>query len=172
MQDKKGYWLPFILTLIFSWSIHSINAQITLKGVLKDSHSDEVIPFASIQFKNTDLGGISDSVGNFIITYYQRPSDTLVFSYAGFENYYLDIRQIKKDTLLDIYLSRKNYDAVVVKTKINKGLFLWKKIVQHKPYNNRYKRFDNFGYDLYNKLELDLKALATKQSKKSRTKNF
>ncbi|TXH21950.1 MAG: carboxypeptidase-like regulatory domain-containing protein [Chitinophagaceae bacterium] len=148
-----------MLILIFSWSINIIHAQITIKGVLKDQHSEEVIPFASIQFKNTEFGGISDSAGNFVISFSERPADTLVFSYAGFENYYLDISHFKKDTLIDIYLSRKNYDAVVVKTKINKGLFLWKKIVQHKPYNNRYKRFDNFGYDLYNKLELDLKHL-------------
>ena len=43
-----------------------------------------------------------------------------------------------------------------VKIKVNKGLLVWRKIVQHKPENDRY-RFDNFSYELYNKLELDLK---------------
>jgi len=33
---------------------------------------------------------------------------------------------------------------------------MWKRIVKHKPKNDRY-RFDNFSYELYNKLELDLK---------------
>jgi hypothetical protein len=40
--------------------------------------------------------------------------------------------------------------------KVNKGLLVWRKIVQHKPMNDRY-RFTNFSYELYNKLELDLK---------------
>ena len=39
---------------------------------------------------------------------------------------------------------------------MNKGLLLWRKIVQNKPRNDRY-RFDNFSYELYNKLELDIK---------------
>ena len=47
-------------------------------------------------------------------------------------------------------------EGVKVKTKVNKGLLLWRKIVQNKPRNDRY-RFDNFSYELYNKLELDIK---------------
>ena len=33
---------------------------------------------------------------------------------------------------------------------------MWKRIVRKKPENDRY-RFNNFSYELYNKLELDLK---------------
>ena len=47
-------------------------------------------------------------------------------------------------------------DGASVKVKVNKGLLVWRKIVQHKPENDRY-RFANFSYELYNKLELDLK---------------
>jgi hypothetical protein len=43
-----------------------------------------------------------------------------------------------------------------VKTKVNKGLFLWRKIVQNKARNDKF-RFKNFSYEVYNKLELDLK---------------
>ena len=47
-------------------------------------------------------------------------------------------------------------ESAQVKIKVKKGLLVWRKIVQHKPENDRY-RFDNFSYELYNKLELDLK---------------
>jgi len=47
-------------------------------------------------------------------------------------------------------------EAASVKVRVNKGLLVWRKIVQHKPENDRY-RFNNFSYELYNKLELDLK---------------
>ena len=47
-------------------------------------------------------------------------------------------------------------EGAQLKVKVNKGLLVWRKIVQHKPENDRY-RFNNFSYELYNKLEVDLK---------------
>ena len=47
-------------------------------------------------------------------------------------------------------------EGAKVKTKVNKGLFLWRKIVQNKARNDKF-RFKNFSYEVYNKLELDLK---------------
>jgi len=49
-----------------------------------------------------------------------------------------------------------NEGVVVRSQKIDRGLWLWKKVVEHKPENNRYK-YDNFSYQLYNKLQVDLK---------------
>ena len=56
-------------------------------------------------------------------------------------------------------------EGVQVKAKVNKGLLLWRKIVEHKPQNNRY-RFDNFSYELYNKLEIDIKNINFKKFSK------
>ena len=68
---------------------------------------------------------------------------------------------------MEIQMERGTFnEGVIVKTKINKGLFLWRKIVQHKPENDRY-RFDNFSYELYNKLELDIKNMKFKKSRKT-----
>src|SRR4029078_7435514 len=44
---------------------------------------------------------------------------------------------------------------VIVKSKIGRGLILWRKIVKNKPYKDR-SGFTNFSYELYNKLEADL----------------
>jgi hypothetical protein len=60
---------------------------------------------------------------------------------------------------------RKINDNATVKIKINKGLYLWRKIVEHKPQNDKF-RFDNFSYELYNKLELDLKNFSTEKISK------
>ena len=40
-------------------------AQNDLSGVVRDKHSEELVPFVSIQFKNTNTGFIADSAGNF-----------------------------------------------------------------------------------------------------------
>jgi hypothetical protein len=143
-------------------SLNSI-AQKTIRGVIRDSHNDEVIPFVSILFKGTGVGTISDSAGKFGLTVSHWPSDTLEFTRVGFQPFYLTLSKDKTDFDINIPMERGTLNAgVVVKIKIDKGLFLWKKIVQHKPENNRY-RFDNFSYELYNKLEVDVKNLKSIQ---------
>jgi hypothetical protein len=44
---------------------------------------------------------------------------------------------------------------VVVKVKYNRALWFWRKIIAHKPQNDR-RQYNNYGYEVYNKLELDL----------------
>src|SRR5690606_114338 len=66
----------------------------------------------------------------------------------------LPIDQNEMEVLIP--LARATTDAEAVKAKIDKGIWLWKNIDAHKPQNNRYK-FDNISYQLYNKLEMDLK---------------
>lgn len=56
---------------------------------------------------------------------------------------------------------------VLVKKKVDRGLLLWRKIVRRKQYNDRY-RFNNFSYELYNKLELDLNRVNKEKLKKSK----
>ena len=47
------------------------------------------------------------------------------------------------------------FNELIKKKKVDFGLLLWKRIVRRKQFNDRY-RFQNFSYELYNKLELDL----------------
>ncbi|WP_346236328.1 DUF5686 family protein [Niabella insulamsoli] len=140
----------------------AIFSQKTIRGLVKDAHSEDLIPFASVTFKNTNIGAITDSLGQFSFSINDWPSDTLLITYVGYEAFYLPI-DIKKEVLdVTISLERAMGDVVIVRSKIDKGLWLWKKLVEHKPENNRYK-FDNFSYELYNKLEIDLKNFQTLQ---------
>lgn len=134
-----------------------------IKGVVKDGHSDERIPFASLQFRKAGSGGLTDSAGNFLLTLNEWPTDTIEVTYVGYQDYVLPIdsvllSQVKNDVLtLTILLERGKYASeVVVKRKIDRGWLMWRRIVRKKPVNDRY-RFDNFSYELYNKLELDIK---------------
>jgi hypothetical protein len=133
-----------------------------LKGIIKDAHSDERIPFASLEFKSQKSGKLSDSAGRFIFHFNEWPHDTLMVTYVGYQTFLLPmdsfLLQKTKDNVLDIsiLMERGKYEAVVVKKKIDRGLLMWKRIVKHKPQNDRY-RFHNFSYELYNKLEIDLK---------------
>jgi Family of unknown function (DUF5686)/CarboxypepD_reg-like domain len=129
----------------------------TISGVIKDSHSEERVPFASVSFKNTSVGKQSDSSGSFSFYLDHWPSDTLEITCVGYQPFRFAINQAKDSIQLNIMMERGTFsEGAMLKVKVNKGLLVWRKIVQHKPENDRY-RFDNFSYELYNKLELDLK---------------
>jgi hypothetical protein len=133
-----------------------------LRGVIKDAHSDERIPFASMQFKAEKNGRLSDSAGSFIFRFEEWPKDTLVITYVGYQEFDLAfdstlLSKVKGNVIdITIPLERAKYEAVIVRQKIDRGYLMWKRIVKHKPKNDRY-RFHNFSYELYNKLEIDLK---------------
>jgi Family of unknown function (DUF5686) len=134
-----------------------------LQGIILDAHSGERIPFASMRFARSGNGKLSDSAGSFRFRLDSWPSgDTLQISYVGFNDYNLVfsdslLQRVNGNSLgVTIYLQRGKYaNEVVVRKKVDFGLLLWRKIVRRKPFNDRY-RFQNFSYELYNKLELDL----------------
>ncbi|MEO5681915.1 MAG: DUF5686 family protein [Chitinophagaceae bacterium] len=143
-----------------------------LKGYIKDALSDERVPFASISFMRSGNGKLSDSAGNFIFRFSEWPADTLLVTYVGYKDYKIfigpDFIKNSPDSQLHfvINLDRgKTVAEVVVKRKIDRGYLMWKRIVKHKPENDRY-RFNNFTYELYNKMELDLNRINKEKIKK------
>lgn len=152
-MDLRSYLLLLLTCLIAS---SSFGQGVTLSGYIKDTHSDERIPFASIQFKQSTFGKLSDSAGDFTIRLPKWPSDTLVVSYAGFEDKVIALDTSKNELFLVINMERgRPVNEVIVRGKINRGLLLWRRIVKNKPLNDR-SQFKNFSYELYNKLEVDL----------------
>src|SRR5258706_15423296 len=150
---------PFLLSL----SVLPVLAQKKISGIIKDEHSEEGVPFASVQFKNTTIGGLTDSSGSFSFTLGKWPADTIEISCVGYQPYRFAINKNRDTAFVTILLERGTFnEGVQVKAKVNKGLLVWRRIVQHKPQNNRY-RFDNFSYELYNKLEVDMKNLNFKR---------
>ena len=128
----------------------------TIHGTIRDIHSDEPVPFATVSFAHTQVVKLADSAGNFTFHVPKWPSDTIMVTYVGFEPrmFVFDTSQQKLDILIQM-MRGKAPGEVVIKGKINRGLILWRKIVKHKPENDR-GQFENFGYELYNKLEIDL----------------
>ncbi|MES2330332.1 MAG: DUF5686 family protein [Bacteroidota bacterium] len=128
-----------------------------LRGRIMNDFTKETVPFASVYWKKAGFGSTSDSAGNFLIRLSHNPVDTLVVSYVGFADVYKQIRNNTKDTanvemvLRDLKLS----SSVEVKSKFSKGLRWWKLVVTHKAKNNPYK-YQNYAYELYNKMELDI----------------
>ncbi|MET0637270.1 MAG: DUF5686 family protein [Chitinophagaceae bacterium] len=157
MQIGKNHLFSFFsLTLILT-TLSAASQQKVFIGTVRDAQSDEPVPFASISFIGTTVGKLTDSSGAFTFRLDKWPSDTLVITSVGYQPFHFSI-DISQDSVTGaVTLERGTFnEGVKVKAKVNKGLLLWKKIVQNKYRNDRY-RFDNFSYELYNKLELDVK---------------
>lgn len=157
--------------VLLLWISSSAVAQIKIiAGLIKDSHSEEPIPFASVQMKNSGIGKLSDSAGRFFLRLTtEQFADSLTVSYVGYTYFARALNLPAGDTLfLIINLERGSIQKeVVVKSKKTRGWYLWRKIVQKKVENDRY-RFENFGYELYNKLEVDLNRINTDKFKNIR----
>ena len=148
--------LLLLLTGIFTFNRAAAQKKI-ISGIVKDSHSEERIPFASVSFKRSTIGKLTDSSGAFTFVLSNWPSDTLEITCVGYQPFFFVINQNKDSISANIPMERGTFnEGVRVRVKVNKGLLVWRKIVRNKPDNDRY-RFDNFSYELYNKLELDLK---------------
>ena len=157
MKGLEPYKPLFVILLLITSAGSLLAQRKLLSGIVKDSHSDERIPFASLSFRNSTIGKLSDSSGSFSFYLNEWPSDTLEITCVGYQPYFLVINKNKDSILANIPMERGTFnEGVRVRVKVNKGLLLWRRIVRNKPGNDRY-RFDNFSYELYNKLELDLK---------------
>jgi len=161
-QPASAFGRLIILFCFFLAGENSLAQGKLLKGQVIDQHNEEPVPFASLRFRGSGAGRQADSSGAFIFRLSTYVNDTLEITSVGYQDFLLPVNtsQFTGDSVSIIVrmVPGKITGEVVVRKKINRGLIMWRRIVKNKPLNDRY-RFDNFSYELYNKLQLDLKNL-------------
>jgi hypothetical protein len=166
-----------ILALL--WGLHlcfiTLHAQqYKLSGVVKDIHSQEIIPFATIQFVGTNTGIVSNGEGKYQFELNAIPADSLLVRVMGYNILVLPVNKTKHEQIIDFEITRSDLSLKTyeIKANVNFALILLKQIIRHKPTNN-YNKLDNYKYEIYNKLELDVKNLNKDKLSKNRfTKPF
>ncbi len=137
----------------------NVYAQIkVIIGLVKDTHSDEPLPFSSVIFKNTSVGKVTDSAGNFQFHFSKWPSDTLIITSISYQPYFFVLPQNTDTVYMTAALQSGVASQEVIiraKAKHSRGWYLWRKIVVHKNDNNIFKN-DNFTYHVYNRLEVNI----------------
>ncbi len=158
----------FLLLIITAITSLSVSAQsISFTGIIQDAHTKEPVSYASVYFIRSGIGKTTDSAGNFSFYISKFSKDTLVVSYVGYELYKVPVSDSVNNKTIVIQLQRgAATGSVTVRSKFNKGLFLWKKIMSKKKQYNRYN-LTNFGYEAYNKLEIDIKNFKADKAKKN-----
>jgi len=163
MYQPGSAFKKLVILFCFFLAYENVLSQTkVLKGKIIDQHNDEPVPFASLQFRSSKVGKQADSSGSFSFRLSERMIDTLEITSVGYQDFFLPVNTdlISGDSLSLVIrmIPGKITGEVVIRKKVNRGLIMWRRIVKNKPFNDRY-RFQNFSYELYNKLQLDLKNL-------------
>ena len=163
---KKKTLLILILILSFGYSY----AQTKVSGYVFDE-ANEPVAFATILFKGSIEGTITDENGKFYLESKKNWSQ-LVVSFIGYENLEIELSKkvtfnlkliIKEETntLNEVVIAvgkqpKKNNPAIAILEKI------WKKRRQ-----NGLKKFNQYNYKKYEKVEFDLNTIDSTFKEKS-----
>lgn len=138
----KRFFILFLFTfLIYSFSF-SQTATI-IQGVVKDSLTNEPVPFATIKFDNTTIGAFSDENGKFKLSNSSGKTSVTV-SILGYKSKSIKIPP-NKTTFKDIFIVSEDLKLkeVVVRPKKEKyskkdnpAVELIKKVINNKKKNN------------------------------------
>lgn len=130
-------------------------AQETIvKGVVKDAESLETLPMVNVYFKNTTIGTISDTLGNFQLTS-KIKADTLVVSFLGYQERIIPVRTGYSELHVVLTPDMVDLDEVKVKPSDQQVRALLKEMVNQKPRNNPEKH-DRYSFERYTKWEYRL----------------
>jgi len=99
--------IKFTLIIFLSLCIYSINAQKgTLSGIVKDTEVNDILPFANIFVKNTEIGTTSDFEGAYSLSL-NEGSYTIIFKFLGMETIEVTGVVIKSDDVTNLDISLK-----------------------------------------------------------------
>ncbi|MFP5040169.1 DUF5686 family protein [Parasediminibacterium sp. JCM 36343] len=163
-MDKKGIRIILAVFLPFLFLMAAFAQKKVIVGYIKDKQSDEPLPFASAKFKLSGKGVLTDSAGKFVLEVENlHKNDSLQISSVGYKPLTIWAGVFADSAQLTCKLEvMPPANEVIIKTKYNRSLAFWKRIMKHKPENDK-TRWDNYSYEIYNKLEVDLENIDTKK---------
>lgn len=136
----------------------------TVTGTVTDKNTREGVPFATIFFAGSGVGTQADMDGHFSLQFDAPPNDTLSFQALGYGLVNKKFNPANHTASYNIELIRQATEMreFVVYAGEDPALVLLKKIIARKPANNP-DRLENYKYEVYNKLEVDLQHMTKKQ---------
>ena len=158
----------FILIL----NVQFLQAQKTvITGKITEAKTGIPVPYATIVFKGTYIGTMSDLNGNFNLSTL-TPTNSIEISSIGYKKIELPVK-LTQSVNLEITLEEDVImtGEVVVKPGENPAIPLFRKIIAHKKENNP-TNFSSWHSKLYSKTEVDLKNIDTTLRTKKLLQSF
>ncbi|RZS92283.1 DUF5686 and carboxypeptidase-like regulatory domain-containing protein [Aquimarina brevivitae] len=147
--------------LVFLYQLSSL-AQTKVSGVVSDTN-DGPIPFANVVYANSSVGTITDENGRFYLESDNNYSE-LRISFIGFETKVIALdKKVTYNMEIELIEEANSLDEVVIykgKTskKNNPAIDILRKIWKNRR-ENGVKKFKQYQYDKYEKLEFDLNTI-------------
>lgn len=164
------YILPSLLVLLVTVNLTSAQKTI-VTGKITEARTGDPVPYATVVFKGTYIGTMSDLNGNFHLST-TTPTGSIEISSVGFRKQEIPV-SIQKTVNLSISLEEEMFmtQEVVVLPGENPAIPLFRKIVERKKENNP-ANFPSWHSKLYSKTEVDLKNIDKSLRTKKLLKSF
>ncbi len=160
------------ILILFLFGYFSIKAQTFIDGRVLDAKTKAPISYANIYIKGSTIGTTTNDTGYYQLTIYTA-FDSLSAALLGYEEVTQPIKKQSKQRI-NFYLNESQSmlaEAVIVARKESLEDYLIRRILENKDKNDK-KHLQNYSYESYNKIELDVKNLSDKFMDKKIFKPF
>ncbi len=159
-MHRVTYFFILLFFIQLDLTCYAQSKLISITGQVIDPASVEPLSFVNIRFLGTTVGIRANEKGEFKFDLNTWPSDSLQFSLVGYEKvsvgFDTSINQHK--IKVELYRSNTSLKKLVIKYDPNQALKLIKKVIENRDANNQDKA-ENYKYEVYNKMELDITRL-------------
>lgn len=128
-----------------------------ISGRITDKADGQPIPFAPVFFNKGNKGSVTDDDGKYLIQVTTLPSDSIKVQVMGYNTKAIKIDRKNKKAVYDFQLERSSsyLEEVTIKPGEDPAITLIKNVIANKPKNDQ-DALNNYQYEAYNKIELDL----------------
>ncbi len=154
MRKKVLYWIIAYLAILVNGNI--VLCQTTkVRGKILDNTTNEPIPFVNVTFKNSTIGTITNTDGEYFLET-REFYDSIIVSFVGYKQ---QSQYVQKNRFQEIsFLLEPNIyelDEIIVLPTGNPAHPILRNIIANKKKHNP-RKFESYNYELYNKVELDV----------------
>jgi hypothetical protein len=150
---------------MIAFGLGVLSAQKTsVFGVVTEQASKSPIPFVKVSFYGSKISTITDSLGRYKLeTYY--PVDSLQIYSLGYKVVRIKLKQeVQQEVNAALRpVSREVNEIVVLPPDEFPSTKLHKKIIAHKPVNNK-EKLQAYQYEAYNKFQVDINNIGSEFS--------
>ncbi|MBI9054044.1 MAG: carboxypeptidase-like regulatory domain-containing protein [Bacteroidales bacterium] len=152
----KTYKFWILILIIFIGTNNSIYGQLTkVRGVIIDFNTQEPVPFANVTFKNSSIGTITNTDGEYFLET-RKDYDSIIVSFIGYKQ---KVSLVQKYHFQELNFELEPdvfaLEEIVVRPTENPAHPILRNIIANKAKHNPDK-FESYNYKLYNKVEIDI----------------
>lgn len=150
-----------ILFLLWLGSF-SLFSQTYIDGQVFDAKTKQPISYANLYIKGTTIGTTTNDTGYFQLRL-NTNYDSLTAAFLGYNEQTIALNKNAKQRIVFNLQPAESMlaEAVIVARKESLEDYLIRKILEYKPKNDK-KNLQNYSYEYYNKIELDIKNMSEK----------